>query len=64
MITIEKASEILTQQVRYYHQIHQVDIIDALKLGIEALKRIKDCRHDWNLTITEILPGETREPPK
>jgi len=33
----------------------------ALKLGIEALKRLRDCRHNWNLTITERLPGETED---
>ncbi len=37
------------------------EAVDAEQLGLEALKRIRDCRRDWNLTITERLPGETEK---
>ena len=56
---LNKAIEII-----YNHQCdlprEVPDLIDALHLGIHALKRIDECRHDDNLTIIERLPGETK----
>ena len=58
-MTIEKGIEILTQQVRYYNQVYQIDIVEALKLGIEALKRVQYNHGIILQTIHVPLPGET-----
>ena len=34
---------------------------DALKLGIEALKRIQSARGQWTVSPLHLLPGETTE---
>jgi len=61
MITIEKAIQELTQQVRYYNQIHQVDIIKALNLGVKALERFRNLRDSGKDVGMPLLKGEKRE---
>lgn len=58
-MTLEEAIEILTFQVRIYNQIHQLDIIDALGLGIEALTWRKLMEDDYGSWCGPLLPGET-----
>ena len=59
---LEKAVQILDN-----HQCdmprHKVpDLIAAIKLGIEALKRIQDSRKLVNRRTWLLLPGETESP--
>jgi len=58
---IDKAIEILD----YYRTsdcVHLTpDARDALKLGIEALKRVKGLRRFWGKDINLKLPGETED---
>jgi len=37
------------------------DIRDAIKLGIEAIKRVQDMRISPCTTADELLPGETKD---
>lgn len=37
------------------------DFIDAIKLGIEAMKRIQECRLTDHLITEDYLPGETED---
>lgn len=58
---IEKAIEILTDfdNGEYYYDV--VTLRKSVKLGIEALKKIRECqRHNCTLSNIE-LPGETEE---
>ena len=58
---LEKAIEIL----QHYHVEPALPrrgfVEDALKLGIEAMKRIKDYRERSSTFATPLLPGETEE---
>ena len=59
-MTIDKAIEILED---YYNRLPRGvndDYVDAIKLGIEALKSIKATREAYNETIWPLLPGETQ----
>ena len=60
-ITIEKAIEILTLMGTPNFNGHTEDILSARKLGIEALKYIKDQRADWLAQVFQELPGETKD---
>jgi len=58
-MSIPKAIEILTDWgVISKPQVDQ-DLLDAVKLGIEALKYIKDQRAEWLVQVFQELPGET-----
>ena len=56
-----KAIEVLTLLLNDDWPGPARDANDALKLGIEALKRIQDMRISPCCTADEILPGETKE---
>ena len=60
-MNIEKAIEILKIELSGWLPNYPDDLGDALKLGIEALKRIQDMRISPCCTADEILPGETEE---
>lgn len=58
---IEKAIEILRNILLDVSTDGPLDQHDALKLGIEALKRLRDHRNGFPLPPSTLLPGETDE---
>ena len=61
-MTLSKAIEILSEKVKHPYAQTRLAYPDALKLGIEALKREQHRRHfAMRLLPDELLPGETRE---
>ena len=60
-MTIEKAIEVLTLEVTTNLDSGAEDFNAAVKLGIEALKRIQECRPADYMIKEDYLPGETEE---
>ncbi len=60
-MNLDKALEILTDLRGRGPQFPPDDRRDAVKLGIEALKRVRDMRISPCTTADELLPGETKE---
>jgi len=60
-MTLEKAIEILGREIHDITLSPGLDVPDALKLGIEALKRIKYRRDQGKGYEPRPLPGETEE---
>ena len=60
-MTIDKAIEILNLWNGRTEGLIIQDITDALKLGIEALKRVKSFQGKGNNIIGCPLPGETKD---
>ena len=60
-ITIDKAIELLTQLSSDGREQLELDFQDAIKLGIEALKRIKAHRPYGYPGLNFPLPGETEQ---
>ncbi len=60
-MTIDKAIEILTQYTKGTDMLYLPDFLDALKLGIEALKRVQLQRGIWGMKQDALLPGETED---
>jgi len=58
---IEKAIEILTIFFINKRKVPDDDIWDASKLGLEALKQVKESRFDPSTWEPKLLPGETEE---
>lgn len=58
-MSIPKAIEILTFRSKDFILEQDTDLIGAISLGIEALKRIQDMRDSPCTTPDEYLPGET-----
>ena len=58
---LEKAIEILTQHQKGTDPLYLRDLPDAEKLGIEALKRLRDYRSGISPLDYPLLPGETEE---
>ena len=56
-----KAIEILTNETNEWIPGVNEDLINAIKLGIEALKRITKEREFPHVHIGTELPGETKE---
>ena len=60
-MTIDEAIKILTA----LHKLHQNRLVlleeEAVKQGIEALKRLEHLRKDFDLLRSELLPGETKD---
>jgi len=56
---LEKAIEIGTLFVKNSKLDYLPDQRDAIKLGIEALERIKLCRRKRNMKLIDYIPGET-----
>ena len=57
---LDKAIEILTDCLNIGTQEATPDVNNALKLGIEALKRIKHLRPNYAYAKATRLPGETK----
>lgn len=60
-MTIEKAIELLQQDLNDPGSVGIMDLNDAKKLGIEALKRLQELRKMKYVTYFNPLPGETKE---
>lgn len=58
---IEKAIEILKKRKKGRQSIGQFDDVEAIQLGIEALKREQRNRKDSNYVLVGPLPGETEK---
>lgn len=58
---IEKAIENNEGLVRHGGWLNGKDNVGAIKLGIEALKRIQYAREHFSLVQTNLLPGETED---
>jgi len=58
-MTLEKALEILSQELLIKPLPHEQDFKDAVKLGIEALREVKMARFGGPTLEGELLPGET-----
>lgn len=60
-MTLETAIEIC-QQLKYQLYVHTpIEQLNALQLGIEALKREKQHRQNPGYVRGSLLPGETKE---
>ena len=60
-MTIDKAITVLQTEARFCKAIDAPERYDALKLGIEALRRLTDIRGDPSLEPSDPLRGETEE---
>ncbi|MBA7589118.1 hypothetical protein ES708_31193 [subsurface metagenome] len=60
-MNIPKATRILTQWNEEGFVATSDDLLNAEKLGIEALKRIEYCRSGHFDELFKLLPGETAE---
>lgn len=60
-MTIDEALETLQNEQRRNYTEKESTIYKARELGIEALKRIKECRLADNMIAEDYLPGETEE---
>lgn len=58
-MTIDEAIRVLSDKDPDIDGIMNDDYSKAIKLGIEALKRIKDARGRTMWVVCENLPGET-----
>ena len=60
-MTIPEAIEILEKQIRLTSPNLEPDLIKAIKLGIEALKKLKELRTVKVVIFDRPLPGETEK---
>lgn len=60
-MTIDKAIGILADSILPPTILEGTDLLDALTLGIEALKRVKGNRYPHEPYIEELLLGETED---
>lgn len=60
-MNLDKAIEILANLRDGCDQAELADHIDAIQLGIEALKRIQECRLADHTIAEDYLPGETKD---
>ena len=60
-MSIEKAIEILELYIPDPDSVPILDSIDAIELGIEALKVVHDTRRLPGMAGWRVLPGETRD---
>jgi len=60
-MTIEKAKELIQQDMDDPGSVDPASLRTAQRMSVAALTRIYGCRHDWNILITPLLPGETEE---
>lgn len=58
---IDKAKEILEAHTHEDEYLFSDDDVDAVKLGIEALKRVKNTRRPHSYFKEVALPGETTD---
>lgn len=60
-MTLEKAIKHLERHYVLHLDVFRVELDEAAKLGIEALKDIQHCRTLGILPDDHYLPGETKE---
>ena len=60
-MTLDEAIEVLANPPTWLRRNASIDYLDAAKLGIEALKRLKQYREFHRSTADGLLPGETEE---
>jgi len=60
-MTLSKAIERLEEHTHYAYKVGQPNLLSAIKLGIEALKRIEATRLVRKQGTVVLLPGETEE---
>lgn len=60
-MTIDEAIEILQTEARESRDRDLCDDADAMELGIEALRQIKEERKQKTGFYRDLLPGETKE---
>ncbi|MBA7696705.1 hypothetical protein ES703_105356 [subsurface metagenome] len=60
-MTAKKAIEILDRHYNLHFDVPRIELDEAARLGIEALKLVKKCRHSPNSWFVKELPGETIE---
>lgn len=58
MITLKKSIEVLDLNVRQRNPSMPLDVFNALKLGIEAMKEVTRARLGNPALDGELLPGE------
>ena len=59
-MTIDEAIKCLNLSDNWPQRVGNNDLREALKLGIEALKRVKDDRQNYRIPYSpEMLPGES-----
>ncbi len=58
---IEKAIEELEKELKEPSTFNYPNTLSATKLGIEALKRIQQCRFPPYGRMEDTLPGETKD---
>ena len=56
----QEAIETLTNELQYIEPDYGFGFINAIKLGIEALKRINNARAIGYSVPADLLPGETK----
>ncbi len=59
---LEEAITDLSLQMEVKRRLGKSREADAVKLGIEALKRLQELRIDNPETAWQLLPGETEDP--
>lgn len=60
-MNIDKAIDILSVDITYTYPVHFKELQNAIRLGIEALKEVKDARYGNPALDGELLPGETED---
>ena len=58
MITLDEAIRLLSKEVRPPAMLYETELDIAMKLGIEALRRVKNIRTYPKFRGDSILPGE------
>jgi len=60
-MTLDQAIKISTRQINSPEYTHYPEYREAIKLGIEALKRYKVIRANFGKLREDQLPGETKD---
>ena len=60
-MTLKKAIEILSYRLPFVKEVADLDMEGALKLLIEAGKRLQDQRLSFRPINLDLLPGETED---
>ncbi len=60
-MTINEAIKILDNYHPFHNHYRNPGILEALNLGIEALKRLQEQRSGTTLDEYDFLPGETKD---